>query len=319
MSPRSKKQKPLHERTLSQLISLVVTHKFPFEDLVEMIEDRAYEVCQESDPSGEKAVRQLRRLASFYEAPKDGVETDGKFADVSALIGELYLYHDQTAKSIRWFKKAIGARDDHPQTYHSLAQAQVRTGDAKGAIRSLEEELLLAPGNLYSYLLLADLYAQREDYANFEETLHRLLVRDPDNIQALHRLVKHYEKHQPDSDVELLRRRLISIRRDLSKLELTIWTYHMCREGQLAEALGMLQDLVGRSPDSPTVHLLTAEVLGQMRQYTKKKRALAVFKQLVSVNAAALSAELRLFSQIFGRKAVSKLGKRLAISTPAAS
>jgi tetratricopeptide (TPR) repeat protein len=319
MTPRARKTKPLHERTLAQLINLVISHKFPFEDLAEFIEDRAYEVCQESNCTGDIASRQLRRLAAFFEEGRDSDDECARaLADVYVMIGELYLYHDQSSRAVRWFKRAISVCDDSAPPYHSLAQAQIRSRDLKGAIRSMEEELLLAPGNLYTYLLLSDLYEQVDNLTAVEETLHRLLVRDAENIQALHRLIKHYEKHQPDAEVELLRRRVLSIRRDFSKIELIIWTYHACREGRLAEAMGFLQDLSSRSPENPTLHLLTAAVYGEMRQFTKKKRALATFKQLVDGNGKSISGELRDFSNVFGQSALAKLGKRLAISSPSA-
>ncbi|MBD3243764.1 MAG: tetratricopeptide repeat protein [Chitinivibrionales bacterium] len=319
MTPRPRTTKPLHERTLSQLCNLIIAHKFSYDRLAELLEDRVYEVAGDDGAGIEKAVRQLRRLVQYYgRDKKGGRDRKSYLADVLVMIGETYLYHDNAKRSIRWFKRAIAVRETFASPYHSLGMAYMRTGNLTAAIRSFEEELLIAPGNLYSYLQLAELYERVNNTANFEETLHRLLVRDPDNIQALHRLIRHYERVQPDTDVELLRRRLLSIYRDYSRTELIIWTYHMCREGRRTEALEMLQSLQERAPESPIVYLLKAAVYGELRQFTKKKHALAAFKRHIDGHESSMETELKDFEHVFGPEAVAKLGKRLAISSPSA-
>jgi hypothetical protein len=155
-----------------------------------------------------------------------------------------------------------------------------------------------------------------EDSDRFEDTLRRVLARDPDNLQALHRSIRHYEREQPEAEVEFLRRRLLSVDRDMNRGELTIWTYHMCREGRFVDALRALQGLEEKSADSPTIHLLKAAVYGEMRQYTRKKRELALFKRINHGSLPAIQGELKQFEQVFGKTAVAKLCRRLAISSP---
>jgi len=294
-----------------------MTRSFPFPDLAEFIEDRAYEVCEANGRTCEKAVRQLKRLAAYYAKPRRGLRSRRQMlADIYLMIGELYLYHGLASRSIRWFKKACQATGTYSAPFHSLALAQANLGDIDGATHSLEEELLLAPGNLYTYLMLADLYQQSGDYDRFEETLHRLLLRDAENLEALHRLITHYEQSQPDAEVELLRRRLIAIRRDFSRTELTIWVYHMCREGRFAEAIRVLADLQARGPAAPTYHLLKAAVYGEVRQFTRKKRELATFRRKIDGDGTSVGSELKEFEQVFGPEAVAKLSKRLALCAP---
>lgn len=320
MTAPANKSQGLHERTLAQLVSLVVAHKYPFEDLAEFIEDRAYEVCEGND-SGTctQALKQLKRLAEYFEQDSDQSELHARnLADIYLLVGELHLYHDRAKEGATWFRRAIKARDNYAAPYHSLALAQMKQGDNLAAARSLEEELLRSPGNLYSYLLLAELYEREGDEDGFEEALRRLLTRDPENVQALHRLIRHYEREEPEAEVELLRQRLISVDRDLNKAELTIWIYHMCREGKFVEALQALEQLEDDAPDSPTVHLLKAAVYGEMRQFTRKKRELALFKRISNASEPAIRGELKQFEDIFGKPAVAKLSRRLAISSPSA-
>ncbi len=320
MSKATRKSRPLHERTLNQLCNLIIEHKYPFEDLAEFIEDRAYEVCESSGNDCREVVRQLRKVVAYFSRPGAGSDKRAQtLTDLYVLMGEMYLYHDRPKESLTWFRKAIHARENYAAPYHSLALAQAQLGDLAGAARSLEEELIRAPGNLYSYLILADTYERMGDSERFEETLHRVLARDPDNLQALHRSIRHYEREQPEADVEFLRRRLLSVDRDMNRTELTIWTYHMCREGKFLEALEALQHLGERAEDSPTVHLLKAAVYGEMRQYTRKKRELALFKRINHGSVPAMRGELRQFEQVFGRSAVTKLSRRLAVTSPSAS
>jgi len=319
MSARKADARPLHERTLAQLVSLVVLYGYPFEDLAELIEDRAYDVCEHSGSDCHGTLRQLRRLAAFHEKGSGKGERRARnLADIYLLIGELYLYHDRARKSMRWFRKALRVRESYAAPYHSLALAQSNLGDHAAAARSLEEELIRAPENLYSYLMLAELYERLAEPERFEDALRRLLARDPENVQALHRLVRHYEQEQPGVDVELLRRRLLSVERDMSKAELVIWVYHMCRENRFVEALTALHRMEEKAADSPSIHLLKAAVYGEMRQFTRKKRELALFKRIASGSESVIRGELRQFEEVFGRSAVGKLSRRLAISSPSA-
>jgi tetratricopeptide (TPR) repeat protein len=315
MVARRLRERSVSECTLAQLCNRVITRRQSYGDLAEIIEDRAYQECE--DGRCERAGRLLKGLAAWFEGLRRPSSAERRaLADVYVALGELHLYHVGARRGLRWFRKAALVDDTYAAPFHSLAMAYEQLHDLSRASRALEHELLLAPGNYYSYLILADTYEALDDGERFEETLHRLLVRDPQNIQALHRLVVHYESDEPAADVELLRRRIVSVERKLSKGETIIKTFHMCRESRCEQAL---QDLVERereSPEAAFIHLLKAAVYGELRQFSRKKVALAQFKRMSSGRRSSMQMELKEFQEVFGKAAVGRLSRRLAFSSP---
>lgn len=303
----------LEKATLAQLCQLVTGYKAPFEDTAEFIEDRAYELCEKKQL--DKAIKHLEELASFFERMPDKNEENCRdLSDVYILAGEIHQCHDQFAQSIEWFRKAVVVNDRYSLPFHSLAVSYIKLGDTVNAVRSLEQEIQLAPGNYFSYLMLADLYEARGLVPKVAGVLNRLLERDPDNVIALHRIITEYEHDNPELDVELLRRRLICVDRVLNKRELVIWTFHMCREGKFNEALALLSSREAESPDVSLIHLLKAHIYGETRQFTKKRMELSRFKVKNNGNEVFMQGKLKEFGDVFGEPAVVKLHKRLTIS-----
>jgi tetratricopeptide (TPR) repeat protein len=315
MPARQKRERPVEELTLRQLCDQVITYRSSFEDLAEPIEDNAFTECDRKRL--DRAVGQLSRLAEFFERMENRDEASCRdLVDIYILTGELYQHDGRFAESSEWFRKAVVANDRYPSPYHCLATSYVHLGDPAAAARCLEQELRLAPGNYYSYLLLADLYEQQGDEQKVGETLNRLLDRDPDNIQALHKIFVHYRRAHPEADVELLGRRIVGVKRQFNKVETIIWTYHMCREKRYDEALRLLSAKETESPEVTIVHLLKAYIYGQQRQYARKRAELAKFKNKNSGRETFIRNKLREFEDVFGEKAAAGLVRRLTISSP---
>ena len=171
--------------------------------------------------------------------PKQGKSEDERrdLADICILIGEVNQYIGAFRESIKWFWRAAAAYGGYAIPFHNLATSFMELGDLENAIASLEREIALEPGNYFSRLRLADLYERQGAYRKVEECLESLLSRNPDNIQALHKLITHYESQKPAVNVRLLRRRLLSVTRKFSEMEMVIVVYHLCREEDFDRAL----------------------------------------------------------------------------------
>lgn len=303
------------ELSLPELCKLVMDLAIPFEDIAEFIENRTYALCV--DGKCKDAVGELSSVASFFETMQNKNEENCRdLADIYILIGEVNQYVGCFKDSIEWFKKAAVVFDRYAVPYHNLATSYIELGDLKNAIKSLEQELSLEPGNYFSCLKLADLYEQQGDYKKEEEGLENLLVRNPENIQALHKLITHYEDRLPHIGVELLRRRLLAINKKLSELEIVIWAYHLCRQGMLAEALDFLDKRMDENPAMPMLYLLKAHVLGQLHQFSKKRAELVEFKRMCHGKQEYIRNRLDEFEHVFGKKAVTRLGRILIVTNP---
>jgi tetratricopeptide (TPR) repeat protein len=154
------KKKAAHERlTLSQLCDRVTSMAVPFEDVAEFLENSTYELCV--DGKCKSAIQQLSRVTSFFETMENKNEENCRdLADTYILIGEVNQYVGAFKESIEWFKKAAVVFDRYAMPFHNLATSYLELGDTKNAVKSLEQEIALEPGNYFSCLRLADLYEQ---------------------------------------------------------------------------------------------------------------------------------------------------------------
>lgn len=306
-------QKDPETSTLAQLCNSVSSYAYPYEDVAELVEDRAYAECARG--RGRRVVQVLGRLAVFFEQMKSKSEENTRdLADLYLLTGEICQFSDWPEESISWFEKAIVVDCEYDVSYHSLATSCLELGNIGKAVQSLQQEIRVAPGNYHTYLLLADLYREQHEYEMLERILESLLQRDPDNIQALHKLIDYYEKRSPVVEVELLRRRLIAAHKKLVKLDLVIWTYHMCEEKKYDDALRFLAKRETESPGISITHLLKAHILGQLQLFKKKRHELIEFRRLNHGREEFMRTKLDEFAKVFGEKARSRVQKKLAIA-----
>jgi Tfp pilus assembly protein PilF len=217
-------------------------------------------------------------------------------------------------ESIEWIKKSIVVDDMYPVSYHSLAVSFQSIGDESLAIKSLEQEITVAPGNYYTYLLLADLYEKNGSFDKFEHVIRRLLDRDPNNIQGIHKLIRFCERSQ--ADVELLRRKLLSRTEGLNRIEAVIRAYHLLQTGQSEEAINFLADKSVASPDISITHLANAHIYGQTHQYSKQHQELSQFKRKNHGREDVIKIKLGEFASVFGNEAAQRLELKLRVTYP---
>jgi len=300
---------------LQSLCADVISMRTPYEDAAEQIEDQAYIEYGRGDLEG--AVGQLENVARAFEFMRNkNEEVSRDLAQVYLLIGQIYQFAGMFGDSIDWIKKSIVIDDMHSVSYHILAVSYQSVGDTDSAIKSLEQEITVAPGNYYTYLRLADIYDKSGMADEFEGVLKRLLERDPDNIQGLHKLIRHYERYAAGVDVELLRRRLLVRSEGLSRIEAVVRAYHLCSCGKRGEALAFLDAWSRGAPDVSIVHLANAHIYGLMQQYSKKRKELSLFKEKNRGRTDVMEIKLTEFALVFGGEAAEKIRRRLKVVYP---
>jgi tetratricopeptide (TPR) repeat protein len=298
--------------SLEELCGRVLSFATAYDDVAEQIEDLAY--LEYGHGGLNNAVRQLETLTHFFEGLRNkNEEVSRDLAQVYLLIGQIYQYAGKFEESIEWINKSIVVDDMYPVSYHCLALSFRSIGDESLAIKSLEQEITVAPGNYYTYLLLADLYEKSERFDKFEGVLRRLLERDPDNIQGLHKLIRFCER---GADAELLRRRLLSRADGLSRIEAVIRAYHLLQTGRGDEAAAFLTGWSSNSPDVSIIHLANAYIYGQTHQYSKKRDELSHFKKKNHGREDVMEIKLEEFASVFGDEAADRLRQRLRVVYP---
>jgi len=299
--------------SLKLLCGEVVSMHTPYDDVAAQIEDAAYFEYEEGGL--EHAVGLLTDLAHFFEGLRNkNEEVSRDLAQIYLLIGQIFLYAGKYEDSITWINNSIAVDDMYPVSYHNLALAFRNIGDESMSIKCFEQEIRVAPGNYYTYLLLADLYEKNGDFANFEDVLRRLLERAPDNIQGLHKLIRHCENMSAAADVELLRRKLLSNDSNLSRIEAVIRAYHLARSGQEKEAVDFLEAWGEEAPDVSINHLANAYIYGQMGLHAKKRRELSLFRIKNLAREDVMEIKIAEFASVFGKEAADKIKRSLRVT-----
>ncbi|MBD3320764.1 MAG: tetratricopeptide repeat protein [Chitinivibrionales bacterium] len=299
-------REPKEKDVLEELCNSVINFSRPFEDVKELIEEKAFEAI-ENDLS-ENALRHLQRLASFFEELENkNDEICSDQAQVYSLIGEILHYTNKFSESIHWFRKSVVVDDRNAAFYAGLAASYEKLGDTDRAIRSLEQEIRLNPGDYSPYLHLADIYDRLENYEKASECLEKLLERDPDNIQALHKLICYHQTHLPNANVEFLRRRLLSCHKELAKTDLVIWTFHICCERKYNYAIRILSAKEFEQSSDPMVNLLKAYVYYEQGKQDEQMDELSEFARKNRRKKTAMQVQYDQFMTVFGELALSKI------------
>ncbi|MBN2036822.1 MAG: tetratricopeptide repeat protein [Chitinispirillaceae bacterium] len=303
----------LKKAALGQLCDLVVQCRCAYSDCAELIENRAYEEWKRG--RFEKAVDALARIASFFENLENKSEENVlDLADIYLLIGQMYQFAEWHPECIEWFSKSVFANDGNSLPYHLMAVSYMKTGNTFNAIRCFEQELAIDEGNYFTYLSLADLYCKDGKLEKAEECLKRLLTRDPENIQALHQLIRHYELHNPSIDVGLLRKRLLGIDQKHTWTSAVIRSYHLSAEHREAEAIAFLSawQLHTNGHSSPVVHLAKAALCNQLGREQEVKNELFSFRDVCNSREKIMRGHVEEFVGLFGHESAALLKNNLS-------
>ncbi|MDH4150473.1 MAG: tetratricopeptide repeat protein [Betaproteobacteria bacterium] len=82
-------------------------------------------------------------------------------------------------RAVEYFSDMVRLSPDDPTAYHFLAEAQRASGDARGAVTTLERALLVVRESALTYRLLGDAYVDLARYAAAIAAYRRALTIDP--------------------------------------------------------------------------------------------------------------------------------------------
>jgi|WetSurMetagenome_2_1015567.scaffolds.fasta_scaffold92816_3 tetratricopeptide (TPR) repeat protein len=305
-------ERDLKKARLHFLVNCVITGKQAYSDCAEYIELRSYEEWKRG--KFEKAIDELRKIAAFFEKLENKNEENAfDLAEVYLLIGQLYQYAEWYPESIEWLSKSVLANDGNSLPYNCMAVSYLKTGNIHNAIRCFEQELAIDEGNYSTYLKLSELYGREGKLEKSEECLKKLLDRDPENIQGLHQLIRHYEKYNPAIDVGLLRKRLLGIAAKHTWTTAAIRAYHLDAEKRFAEALDFLWawQIENNGRSSPVIHLVKTVLYDELNRDGELKTELVAFIDECHLRQQVMHEYIEEFVLLFGEPHATRLKKKL--------
>jgi tetratricopeptide (TPR) repeat protein len=298
------------QASLEFLCDQVVVCSCAYSDVAEVIENKAYDEWKCGKVA--QAVGHLLRVARFFEQLENkNEENTGDLAGVYFLIGQLYQYAELYAESVEWLSKSIFVDDGNALPYHCMGISYCKTGNVHDAVRCFEQELEIDGGNYSTYLQLADLYDRAGKSEKAEQCLKSLLVRDTENIQGLHYLIRHYERQDHSITTDLLRIRLLGVAKQFTETEEIIRACYLCRGNRSADALASLTAFARNNRTTPVFYLAKAYVFGRLKRFRDRKKTLAVFAAASHSRPTVMAEHFGAFERIIGETAVRKLKNQL--------
>jgi len=298
------------KRTLEQLCIETVNCRVSYEDVSEAIEGKAYEMCENGNV--DNAINHLKPVAEFFESLENKNDEQCRdLADIYLLIGQMLQFALKYEESIHWFSHSIIVDDQYAVPYHNLAISYEKTGKVDSAIRCLKQELLLAPGNYYSYLILSEIYKRQKNFTAYEDCLHQLLLRDPENIQGLFKLIKFYEKNETNADVSLLYKKVLAVTKTFSSTEWLIRIYVLSGMKQYSGALDTIQQWKISDPSTTMVCLAKVYIYGCMKKVALRNRAVEEFVQRNSGKIDKIVKKCDEFGSVFGSGIKGRIEKNI--------
>jgi tetratricopeptide (TPR) repeat protein len=315
--PKESKLKPftgpvnrIDRETLSSVCNKIILLQYAYDDVAEELECKAFQMC--GDGHLDIVLTQLKRVADFYEKFENkNEEICRDLSDVYLLIGQMFQFTDNYMESIDWFSKSTLIDDQYSVPYHNLAISYRKLGKMDSAIRSLEHEINLAPGNYYSYLLLCDFYEQEKMPNEFEDCLKRLLSRDPDNMQGLYRLIKYYEKREKETDLSLLVRRILNVNKAFNKTEALIRIWVLCKEKKFSDAIEFSNMWQRSNQETSIMYLVSAYLYGILKDLKNREKMLSKFLEMNKDKKEIIQGKLNEFATVFGQTVANRLKKSI--------
>lgn len=207
-------------------------------------------------------------VAAPLAAPLPAQQESAPFAFA---LGKLLLAEGNYREALRHLRSAAEMAPEDPYVHGELAEVLYRLGQVQPALRHADEALRLAPHDADVLSMVAQLYFALGDDdaaldARAEQTLRRLLVLRPDDLQGIHSLARLLQRRGDLAGAQELFQRLVALRpgaRAASSALLQI----LLERGEREEAVALLRDALRDSPGALEVRITLADLLAGLGEH----------------------------------------------------
>lgn len=217
-----------------------------------------------------KAEEEARRMAAL--------PNQGGFGDLS--VGRVLAERQDYSAAAGAFRKSLAARAGDPMAMQGLVQSLNAAGKTQEAIAALKElESSGSPNSqVFSGLLLADLYGQERDRPNAEKSLETVIRSRPDTVEAYLALARLYDK-DPAAQIRIYQRGLKAVPAQ-PQLSMMLGAA-LEASGQFDQSIAVYEDLIKASPRfTPAINNLASALLDHRTDKDSFQRAVELSKSL---------------------------------------
>jgi tetratricopeptide (TPR) repeat protein len=221
--------------------------------------EKAFKRAIELDPAFESAYSSLGLLYELNLKPQQAVTVYRRLAEIAPNNAQPFLALGELHYNAREYEEAWDAFEE----YHRLKPRDASVLDYIGlcamqlkhhpqAVAAFEELLEAQPNNVLVMYRLAGAYGEAGQMKKAEQTLRRILVRDPKEADAWVRLILLLEEGKRGVEVEKAlkdARAALPDENDLDLIQAMIWH----RRDEIAKAEEAYRRVLSRDPKNPTV------------------------------------------------------------------
>jgi tetratricopeptide (TPR) repeat protein len=186
------------------------------------------------------------------------------------------------------YRKAVDVRAGDQQAMQGLVESLSAAGKTQEAIAALKglETSGSADSQVFSGLLLADLYGQERDPVNAEKALETVIQRRPETLEAYLAMARLYDKDQA-AQIRIYERGLVALPAQ-PQLSLLLGAA-LEASGQIDQAVAVLENAVRANPRFLAgINNLAALLLDHRTDKASIQRAVDLTKSLEGANNPAL-------------------------------
>jgi tetratricopeptide (TPR) repeat protein len=176
-------------------------------------------------------------------------------------LGNFYLDRGNLQKAVDFFATAIKLRSDNILPLVNASLAYARLGNPVKAETMLEKALTIDPTSAEANFNMGLLKAEQDDFAGAEKYLRTALKSDPNFPEAAYNLAILVSKENLDDSVILCRKAYEQRPRD-ARYAYTL-AFYLRQQGQIDEAIDILQKLVQQQPDFTDASVLLRVIYEQ--------------------------------------------------------
>jgi tetratricopeptide (TPR) repeat protein len=192
-------------------------------------------------------------------------------------LGAFAMERQQYSEAVRYFQWALQLRPDNPPVLVNLATCYNQLGRNSDAEKALTAALRLDPNSAPAHLNLGLLLGELARFSQAAAEFQAVLRLDPNSPVAAYNLAEILKSDQP-AEALVWYRKALQARPESGKYA-SAYAVCLAQQGQVDQAVRVLQGLVDRSTDYSPVYLLLGEI---HRSQGRPDAAIAVFSKALA-------------------------------------
>ncbi len=214
-----------------------------------------------------------KQFAAALQLVQPQLEKNPKLAGPQILRGQIFMAQGDTQSAEAALLKAVELQPDGETAHMLLARLYMGSKQNQKAMGELQIAATKNTNDVTPLLMIGMIHNDAQEYQAARDAYEKLLLINPKFSPALNNLAYLYTEFldNPDRAYELAQIARQLMPNDSSSADTLGWI--LCKRGQYASALGLLQEAAGQSPDEPEIQFHLGKTFYLMGQEVPARQA----------------------------------------------